>query len=75
MATLRDILQRTAANIGMDDQELEPFAVAMMQVLQQSHEQGEDVELMTFGTLLHEKGSVRFRPHNSLFPPREEEPA
>ena len=72
MAELRDILLRTAANIGMDPAELEPFSEVLLNMLRHAYERGEEVELMTFGTLLREAGTARFRPHASLLPPEED---
>lgn len=71
MAALKDILYRTAANIGVDADTLQSYADALSVIVMEAHRRGEDVELMTFGTLHHEGDYTRFHPHASLLPPRD----
>jgi nucleoid DNA-binding protein len=73
MATLQDILFRTAASLGMQASELEPYAAAMLHVIHEARERGEDVELMTFGKLRFGEDKEAFLPHTSLLPPQEGE--
>ncbi len=71
MAALKDILYRTAANIGVDADALQSYADALSSIVEEAHRRGEDVELMTFGTLRPEGSEPRFTPHASLLPPRD----
>ncbi len=74
MANATDILHRTAARLGLDPQELQPYMDAMLAICSTALDQGECVELMTFGTLCPASDSEAFRPHPSLFPPASEQP-
>jgi len=67
MATLSDILTRTAAGIGMETGELAAYAETLMTIVEECHRRGESVELMTFGTLDPPESTPRFRPHATLF--------
>lgn len=75
MAALKDILYRTAANIGVEAGDLQSYVDALCAIVDEAHRRGEDVELMTFGTLRPEGEESRFRPHASLLPPRDGEDA
>ncbi|MBE0644589.1 MAG: hypothetical protein IH600_10965 [Bacteroidetes bacterium] len=73
MATAADILHRTAARLGLDPQELQPYMDAMLTICADALDSGECVELMTFGMLCPASDSEAFRPHSSLFPPGAEQ--
>ena len=73
MAALKDILYRTAANIGVDADTLQTYVDSLCVIVEEAHRRGEDVELMTFGTLHPEGSEPRFHPHASLLPPRDGE--
>ncbi|MBN1448295.1 MAG: hypothetical protein JXA28_10230 [Bacteroidetes bacterium] len=68
MATLPDILSRTAANIGMDAGALRPYVEALIAIVAEAHTRNEAVELMTFGTLEAPGTSPPFRAHATLLP-------
>jgi len=68
MATLSDILTRTAANIGMDVDSLRTYASALCSIVAEAHARGESVDLMTFGTLEPPDAKTRFRAHATLLP-------
>jgi nucleoid DNA-binding protein len=69
MAGSKDILQRTAARLGLDPAELQPYMDAMLVICADALDRGDCVELMTFGTICPSSDEEAFRPHNSLFPP------
>ncbi len=72
MANATDILHRTAARLGFDPQELQPYMDAMLDLCATTLDSGECIELMTFGTLCPTSDSDAFIPHSSLFPPTQE---
>jgi nucleoid DNA-binding protein len=72
MAALHDITTRTAAKIGMDPVQLQPYVDTLLAIVADCRNRGEDVELMTFGTLQVSGPEESFRPHTSLLPPDEE---
>lgn len=71
MTTLNDILYRIAANTGLGNDQLHSYADALCAIVEEARERDEDVELMTFGTLVADHGMrhFHFRPHPSLFAP------
>ena len=73
MAALHDIATRTSAKIGMDPVQLQPYIDTLLAIVADCRRRGEDVELMTFGTLLVSGQTESFRPHASLLPPDEED--
>ncbi len=73
MASLTDISLRTAAKLGMQSAELQPYVETMLAIVDEAKRRGEDIELMTFGTLRTDSGQWAFHPHASLLPPDEEE--
>ncbi|MCB2204096.1 hypothetical protein KQI65_05050 [bacterium] len=73
MAGLQDITIRTAARLGMDSTVVQSYVDALLEIISEARQHDEDVELMTFGTLLRSAGEERFRAHTSLLPPDEEE--
>jgi nucleoid DNA-binding protein len=73
MASLTDISLRTAAKIGMHADEVQPYLEAMLAIVEEAQRRGEDIELMTFGTLRVEAQQRTFHPHASLLPPDVEE--
>ncbi|MDT8325226.1 MAG: hypothetical protein RRA94_14030 [Bacteroidota bacterium] len=73
MASLTDISLRTAAKIGMDAAEIQPYVDAMLAIVDEARRRGEEIELMTFGTIRPDGVKPAFQPHASLLPPDEEE--
>ncbi len=73
MAGLADISIRTAAKIGMDPVDVQRYVDTLMTLIAEARLRGEEIELMTFGTLRFDDQHGHFRPHSSLQPPDEEE--
>lgn len=73
MASLADISLRTAAKIGVDAADIQVYVDTMLALVTEALRQGEDVELMTFGTLRTGEDEQSFHPHASLLPPDEGE--
>ncbi len=73
MAGLTDISVRTAAKIGMDPVDVQRYVDTLMTIVREVRSRGEDIELMTFGTLRFADQRHDFRAHSSLQPPDEEE--
>jgi hypothetical protein len=72
MANASDILQRTASRLGIDPRELQSYMEAMLDICATALDQGDCVELMTFGTVCPTADGDAFRPHPSLLPRPEE---
>ena len=73
MAALQDIAIRTAARLGMDAHQLQPYVDALLAIVLEARQQGDEVELMTFGILRDDPDGEAFLPHASLLPPDGEE--
>ena len=69
MADSDDILRLTASRLGLPETELASYMDAMLFLCAEALDEGECVELMTFGTLCPASDEKAFRPHASLFPP------
>lgn len=68
MADGTDILFRIAARLGIRAEELAPYMDATLSICGEALDEGECVELMTFGTLCPTPEGVAFHPHPSLLP-------
>jgi nucleoid DNA-binding protein len=74
MASETDILQRSAAALGLSLEQMTVFLDALRRSVHGTLRKGEAVELMKFGVLRHDDdGRITFDPHPSLLTRAEEQ--
>ncbi|MCZ7555339.1 MAG: hypothetical protein M5R41_02900 [Bacteroidia bacterium] len=73
MSRSADIIVRLAGRLPISPDEMIRFTAGLDVLVEEMLRQGEDVELMTLGTLKTEAGIRSFVPHTSLLPDTPEE--
>jgi nucleoid DNA-binding protein len=72
MATSSDIIQRIAWRLPISIEDMSRFADELELLVSDALASGDDVELMTFGTISRRGGERIFSPHASLLKDRPE---